>query len=331
MAGISACRRIISYTTPMSTSAPSVTYAPWCEMALDEFAVYLRHTKHSAAPTIRAYTTDICTYLDHVGERNPELATASTPMWEQLAELSRLRSWLATRVARGDAHSTVGRRIAAVKIWSRWMCEVGLIEVDQAQRLKSPKKIATPPTVLSVSRTETLLQPQPGDSPVVVRDNAILELLYATGIRVAELCSCDLDAIDHSRRTVTVVGKGSKPRVVPFGVPAQQALRQWLHHGRPHLATEDHSALFVGVRGKRINQRTVRQLVTARGVENLDGEHISPHTLRHCAATHLLESGADLRHVQELLGHASPDTTQMYTHVTAERLRASYNQAHPRA
>jgi integrase/recombinase XerC len=168
-------------------------------------------------------------------------------------------------------------------------------------------------------------------SPVGLRDLAIMELLYATGIRVGELCALDLDEVDRSRRVVRVFGKGRKERSVPYGVPAAAALDTWLQTARPKLVQPGSGpALFLGARGGRIDQRTVRRLVHAR-IDAVDAPDLSPHGLRHTAATHLLEGGADLRSVQEMLGHSSLATTQIYTHVSAERLRRAYEQAHPRA
>jgi integrase/recombinase XerC len=167
---------------------------------------------------------------------------------------------------------------------------------------------------------------------VAVRDLAAVELLYATGIRVGELVGLDLDSLDHSRRVVRVRGKGDRERVVPYGVPAAQRLDEYLRDARPLLARDPReSALFLGRRGRRIDPRQVRSVVTEL-VGRVEGAPaIGPHGLRHSAATHLLDGGADLRSVQELLGHATLSTTQLYTHVSVERLRASYRQAHPRA
>jgi integrase/recombinase XerC len=173
--------------------------------------------------------------------------------------------------------------------------------------------------------------PPAGSAPAVLRDRAVLELLYATGVRVSELCGLDTSDVDASRRVVRVFGKGAKERAVPYGVPAQDALDAWLHTGRPALAgPASGDALFLGARGGRLQQTVVRRIVDAAA--RLAGlPHTSPHDLRHSAATHLLDGGADLRAVQDLLGHASLSSTQIYTHVSTERLRAAFRQAHPRA
>jgi integrase/recombinase XerC len=172
----------------------------------------------------------------------------------------------------------------------------------------------------------------PADEPLGRRDRAILETLYATGVRVGELCGLDVDDIDAERRVLRVLGKGAKERSVPYGVPAAAALDAWLRHGRPALARPGAGpALFLGLRGRRIDPRMVRRLVHGYLHEVDGGPDLGPHGLRHSAATHLLEEGADLRSVQELLGHATLATTQIYTHVSADRLKATYEQAHPRA
>lgn len=171
-------------------------------------------------------------------------------------------------------------------------------------------------------------------SPVVLRDRAIVELLYSSGLRVSELVSLSSRSIDHARRTVRVVGKGNKERVVPVGIPALEAIEAWELHGRPHLAANADTptdALFLGVRGGRINARMIRTIVDQAARRGGLSTHVTPHTLRHSAATHLVEGGADLRSVQDLLGHASLQTTQIYTHVSPERLRGAVTQAHPRA
>jgi integrase/recombinase XerC len=200
------------------------------------------------------------------------------------------------------------------------------------QRLASPKSQRDLPGVLRTDQAEELVTaPALADDPIALRDRAILELLYATGIRVSELVGLDIDDVDASRRVVRVLGKGAKERSAPYGQPAQQAVDAWLRRGRPRLATRGSGAsLFVGAKGRRIQATTVRQVVS--GYAQAAGlPHISPHGLRHSAATHLLEGGADLRSVQELLGHASLSSTQIYTHVSIERLRSAYEQAHPRA
>jgi integrase/recombinase XerC len=251
-------------------------------------------------------------------------------------DLRTLRSWLAQQQTLGRSRTTMARRATAVRVFTAWLARRGLISTDPGAALASPKAHRPLPPALRHDDVRLLIdaaqERAQGDDAIALRDLAVLELLYATGIRVGELCGVDVDDLDHERRVVRVFGKGRKERVVPFGVPASAALHAWLHRGRPTLArTGSGPALFLGARGGRMDQRAVRTLVHARIADVPGAVDIGPHGLRHTAATHLLEGGADLRSVQELLGHASLATTQIYTHVSAERLRAAYLQAHPRA
>jgi integrase/recombinase XerC len=221
-------------------------------------------------------------------------------------------------------------------VFTAWARRSGLAEGDPGALLGSPKARRPLPTALRQDEVRELLlaaADRADDGTAAgVRDVAILELLYATGIRVGELCALDVDDLDRERRVVRVLGKGRKERSVPFGRPAETALEVWLASGRPHLAVPGSGpALFLGVRGRRMDQRAVRSMVHARLSEVPGAPDLGPHGLRHTAATHLLEGGADLRSVQELLGHASLATTQIYTHITNDRLRQAYRQAHPRA
>jgi integrase/recombinase XerC len=223
-----------------------------------------------------------------------------------------------------------------VRVFTAWALRTGRARSDPGAQLGSPKAHKPLPPALDVNQARALLDAAAGaaddGSPVGVRDVAILELLYATGIRVGELCGLDVDDLDRTRRVVRVFGKGRKERTVPYGLPADAALGRWLDAARPRLvAPGAGAALFVGARGARIDQRAVRSMVHRRLADVPGAPDLGPHGLRHTAATHLLEGGADLRTVQELLGHASLATTQVYTHVTAERLRKAYQLAHPRA
>lgn len=250
-------------------------------------------------------------------------------------DLELFRDWLWRESEDGHAPATIARRASSARGFTAWLKRTGRGE-DVARRLKSPKSGRTLPRMVTDSGMDTILSgleasAATGD-PVALRDHAIIELLYATGIRVSELCSLDLGAIDLDRRTARVVGKGDRERLVPFGGPCAAALTEWLVRGRPELDTSAAgTALFLGARGGRIDPRTVYAL-SRRELERTPGSGpAGPHTFRHTAATHLLDGGADLRGVQELLGHADLGTTQIYTHVSAERLREAYRQAHPRA
>jgi integrase/recombinase XerC len=251
-------------------------------------------------------------------------------------DLRDLRSWLADESAAGHSRSTVARRAAAGRVFTAWAAKRGLLPRDPGDRLATPSARRSLPGVLKQAEAADLMEvatvaADDGD-PRHQRDLLILELLYATGMRVGELVGLDLPDIDEARRTVRVLGKGAKERVVPYGPPAQRALDTWLLEGRPRLRTAaSGAALLLGSRGGRLDPRAARSVVHDMLRHVPGAPDLGPHGLRHSAATHLLEGGADLRSVQEILGHATLATTQIYTHVSVERLRATYEQAHPRA
>jgi len=297
--------------------------------SLDRFERHLGAEVHRSQHTIRAYVGDVSRLLEHAGRLGVERPGD--------VDLMALRSWLAKEHAMGASRATLARRASAARSWSAYCLEAGLRSDDPASALASPSPHRHLPRVLSSDEAEQLLEStgQADDAiaePIRLRDMAMLELLYASGLRVAELCGLNVDGVDRSRRVVRVVGKGDKERAVPYGLLAADALDAWLAGpGRPALWTPAaRDALFLGARGARIGTRAVREVVHRRSVA-AGIPDIGPHGLRHSAATHLLEGGADLRSVQEILGHATLGTTQIYTHVTAERLRAVYEQAHPRA
>jgi integrase/recombinase XerC len=247
-------------------------------------------------------------------------------------DIAVLRSWLAKLRTLGAARASLARRAASARTFSAWGHRAGLLATDVGAQLATPNAHRELPSVLRADQAKTLMT-APGDDadPVVLRDRVLLELLYATGIRVSELCGLDLADVDRGRRVVRVLGKGNKERSVPYGVPAEKALDAWLRRGRGALAgSKSGDALLLGARGGRLQTTIARRIVGAYA-QAAGLPRTSPHGLRHSAATHLLEGGADLRAVQELLGHSSLSSTQIYTHVTVERLRAAYRQAHPRA
>jgi integrase/recombinase XerC len=294
-------------------------------------AAYERHLaseRDLAAHSVRAYIGDVAGMLEHAA------ALGHTDV--RSLDLRTLRSWLANQQTLGKARTTMARRATAVRVFTAWAQRTGRAETDPGAALGTPKAHKPLPAALNATEARELLEAAAtradDGSPVGLRDVAILELLYATGIRVGELCGLDVDDVDRSRRVVRVFGKGRKERTVPYGVPADRAVGTWLETGRPKLVVPGAgAALFLGARGRRIDQRAVRTLVHARIADVPDAPDMGPHGLRHTAATHLLEGGADLRTVQELLGHASLSTTQLYTHVTRDRLRQAYRLAHPRA
>jgi integrase/recombinase XerC len=289
---------------------------------------HLRVERDLTPHTVRAYVGDIAALLDHATR------LGVTDVAE--LDLRSLRSWLAKQQTVGLSRTTLARRATAARVFTGWLHRTGLAPSDAGATLGSPKAHRPLPPVLRADEASDLIRAAAvladDGSPVGLRDVAMLELLYATGIRVGELVGLDVDDLDRDRNVVRVLGKGRKERSVPFGHPAARALDRWLAQGRPALLAEGAgAALFLGARGRRVDQRAVRTLVHRRIADVPGAPDIGPHGLRHTAATHLLEGGADLRSVQELLGHASLATTQLYTHVTTDRLRAAYRQAHPRA
>ena len=310
---------------------------PAWAVAMEAFELHLRAERGRSAATVRAYLGDLSSLRDH----SARLGRKS------LSELdvAVIRSWLARLRTQGCAQATLSRRASAARTFSTFAYGRGLLATDVASRIEVARKGRTLPGVMSAAAAEQAFatpvptetspsgtEPDPAAAAVRARDLLIVELLYASAMRVSELCGLDLGDIDDGRRLLRVIGKGNRERRVPYGIPAERALEIWLRSGRPLLrqATSG-NALLLGLRGRRLDPRTARTVVhqwtkRAEGVPDL-----APHGLRHSAATHMLERGADLRSIQELLGHATLATTQLYTHVSAERLRVSYERAHPRA
>ncbi len=340
--------------SPAPAPAPApVTLPPQMTSALAAFERHLRSERSLSAHTVRAYLGDIRSLLEHATRQG-----AGTP---QDLSLTELRGWLAVQHESGAARTTLARRGAAARAFTAFAHRSGWLAADPGPKLGTLKTRRVLPHVLRQDEMAAVLAgldkgthpaaaaaategtpvaeaAPPADSAaaaeaaVLLRDAAVLELFYATGIRVSELCELDPGHFDDDRRTVRVRGKGDKERTVPVGVPALRAVTRWLDAGRPVLATAASGpALFLGVRGGRLDPRAARRIVHDRLREAGASRDTGPHGLRHSAATHLLEGGADLRSVQEILGHSSPATTQIYTHVSIERLKSSYRQAHPRA
>ncbi|WP_409331493.1 tyrosine recombinase XerC [Trujillonella humicola] len=310
---------------PGSTAEVRAALPPALAAALDEYEAHLTGSRELSEHTVRAYVADAVSLLDH-------LARLSGTRVDHL-DLAALRSWLAKRRTTGDSRATTARRAAAARSFTRWLRRTGLTAEDVGLRLVSPKAHRTLPDVLAPDQARAVVESASGaQEPVGLRDSLVLELLYASGIRVSELVGLDVDDVDRGRRLLRVMGKGRKERSVPYGAPAERALDAWLTRGRPALLTaRSGPALLLGARGGRLDPREARRTVQAAGTAAPGAPRVGPHGLRHSAATHVLEGGADLRSVQELLGHASLATTQIYTHVTVERLRAVHAQAHPRA
>ncbi|MFI2708441.1 tyrosine recombinase XerC, partial [Nocardioides sp. CER28] len=291
---------------------------------LADYERHLRSERDLTAHSVRAYIGDIEGLLDHAHR----LGITSV---DQL-DLRTLRSWLAKQQTTGRARTTIARRATAARVFTAWLARTGRTASDVGSSLGSPRAHRTLPPVLRADEADALIRSAAeladDGSPIGLRDVAMLELLYATGTRVGELVGLDIDDVDRDRHVLRVFGKGRKERTVPYGGPAARALDAWLVRGRPALVADGAgAALFLGARGRRIDQRAVRTLVHRRIADVPGAPDIGPHGLRHTAATHLLEGGADLRSVQELLGHASLATTQLYTHVSTDRLRRAYQQA----
>jgi integrase/recombinase XerC len=288
---------------------------------------HLALVRNLADNSIKGYVSDLESFLKHI-------ETLGIGEFKDLT-ITHIRSWLADLTDKGAVRSTIARRIVSIRAFTYWAASQGWITEDIGQSLAIPKAHRTLPDVLDLADTQIVLDSmaqRAGEepTPINLRDLAMIEVLYASGIRVSELCGLNSSSIDTARNTLQVIGKGDKERVVPLGIPAMRALQNYIAHGRPLLMNEkSESAIFLGSRGKRIDQRSVREVVY--GAMAAVGSTMGPHGLRHTAATHLLEGGADLRTVQEILGHSSLATTQIYTHVSPQRLQTAYQQAHPRA
>jgi integrase/recombinase XerC len=292
--------------------------------ALTAFLRHLDLERNRSPHTVAAYAGDLTLLLQHLAERGERELSG--------LDLRVLRAWLAEQHSAGAARTTIARRAAAARTFTSWALTNRLLAADVGELLASPRPHHAVPATLSAPQAIDAIEAITGDEPEQLRDRLLMELLYGTGIRVAELVGLDEPDLDRHRRVLRVTGKGDKQRTVPFGQPADQALENWLTAGRPQWRTVDSgSALLLGRRGRRLDPRAARSVVNryTAGLAATGG--LSPHGLRHSAATHLLDGGADLRTVQELLGHASLATTQLYTHISVDRLRKSFTQAHPRA
>ena len=302
----------------------------WFTSILDEFIAHLKIDKNRSDNTLRSYQTDLELFFENCASQNINNLKD--------IDLNNMRNWLADLKSKEVTNTTISRRVSSLKVFFNWAIKTKKINQNPTLRLISPKINKTLPNILGSKQAVALLDSSANledeqDSVAIrMRDHAILEILYATGIRVSELVGLDLKDISFSNQTLRVLGKGQKERIVPLGIPAKEALEVYLKESRLDFETsQSNQAVFLGQRGKRLNVRQVRRILE-KAIERLsDVKQVSPHDLRHSAATHMLEGGADLRIVQELLGHASLATTQKYTHVTIERLREVFANAHPRA
>jgi integrase/recombinase XerC len=302
-------------------------------VTIDEsIAAFLRHLagERRASPrTVTEYGRDIEGLALFARERGSKAADDVRAI-----DVYLLRAWLAV-LARRHAPSSISRKVAAARTWMRWMRRRGHVKTCPADELATPKVRRGLPTLLSVDAAKEVVEVPPSDTPAGLRDRAILELLYGSGLRVSELCGLDLEALDLHGATARVLGKGSKERVVPLGAPCVDALRRWLEV-RPRMVhpkrrTQDGRSVFLTTFGARVYPRSVHKLVRAHGAAGAGRADLHPHALRHTCATHMLDGGADLRAIQEMLGHASLSTTQRYAHVSMEHLMRVYDAAHPLA
>ena len=306
---------------------------------VERFLAHLRDGRRLSDHTVRSYASDLDTLDAHAAER------AGRPPVTADLDLELLRDWLWRSTESGLARTTLARRASSARAFTRWLDETGRTSADVGVRLRAPKAESHLPRVLTSPQIDGVLRSlavrADTADPGARRDLAVVELLYGSGLRVSELVGTDVGDLDLERLTVLVTGKGGKQRVVPFGVPAAEALDRWLTLARPALAAastvdparadDARRAAFLGANGARLGTRAVHRLVAGLLADIPGGGPAGPHALRHTAATHLLDGGADLRAVQELLGHASLGTTQIYTHVSSARLREVYRTAHPRA
>jgi integrase/recombinase XerC len=302
-------------------------------MTLDEsqraFVRYLQGERRASVRTVEAYRDDLAGLAAFLRERAPSALDDVRAI-----DVYALRGWLGL-LARKHAPSSVARKLAALRTWMRWLRRRGILERCPADELASPKVRRGLPTLLSVDGAKEVVETPSDVTPIGVRDRAVLELLYGSGLRVSELCALDIEALDLPGRAVRVLGKGGKERVVPVGSKCAAALAQWLEARarvvHPTSGAQDPRALFLSVYGARLYVRAVQRLVKQYGASGAGRADLHPHALRHTCATHMLEGGADLRAIQEFLGHASLATTQRYAHVSMEQLMRVYDAAHPLA
>lgn len=317
-------------TATLSSPESGQPVSPKLLDALDSFKTYLGAGRGYSRNTVKAYATDVSEFLSVSGEGLGSPADIT---------LEHLRDWLWRLNEAGLVKSSIARKSASIRAFTAWLMQTGRTETDPGLRLRSPKAARSLPKVVSRETLSTIFDSleklATADNPSAIQDLLIVELLYACGMRVSELVALNLDDFDYQRNIVRVTGKGNKQRMIPFGTPARRALENWVRVGRPQFEAaidkpENSGALLISSRGKRVGQRQVYALIAGL-LEGTPTGAAGPHALRHSAATHLLDGGADLRAVQELLGHASLGTTQIYTHVSIDRLRDGYKNAHPRA
>ena len=301
----------------------------WYSKTLEKFLDYLKIEKNRSDNTIRSYQTDIELLFEFLTSRG-------LSSFKEI-QTDFIKEWIVSLKKNNISNTTISRRISSIKVFFNFLVKNNLIEINPTLKIIAPKLNKVLPNILGQKQADQLLtqaaiyEVEEESQEVRIRDYAILEVLYSTGIRVSELVGLDVEDINFSNLTLKVLGKGKKERFVPFGIPAREAIDKYLKDSRNSFNDKNSQALFLGLRGKRLNVRQVRRILNKAMDQIENSKEVSPHDLRHSAATHMLEAGADLRIVQELLGHSSLATTQKYTHVTIERLREVFANAHPRA
>lgn len=294
------------------------------EAFLERFAVHLGAERNLSAYTVRNYSTDVLGFLHFLQKEGIASLEEVRP--------SHIRQYLGELLASGIVRASAARKLSALRSFFRFVNSEGLIHNDPLSKVSGPKREKRLPEFLTASEIRTLIESPDTSTPYGLRDRALLELLYASGLRVSEIVSLDIKNVDLSMRQIRVRGKGSKERMTLMGEPAARALEAYLKFGRPKLqGRRKTEALFLNRYGGRIVERRVQYLLKAYAAQAGLGDRIHPHMLRHTFATHMLDGGADLRVVQELLGHASLSSTQVYTHVTRGQMRRRYLEAHPRS
>ncbi|WP_428386932.1 tyrosine recombinase XerC [Mucisphaera sp.] len=311
---------------------------------LERFANYLRHERHFSPYTARCYGADLRQFLEHLTDSAPDEASGQSEGYLEgklrTADPVLIRDFLAKLDTFGYSSATMARKIATLRSFYKWMLKVELVESNPMLLIRTPKQTKRLPRAITVEQIEKLLAAPDNRETLGARDRAILETLYSTGVRVSELVDLNRNDLDLDSQTLLVRGKGKKERIVPLGSHAMAAIRHYLMllEPDPRFAklrqdslSEPTTPLFVNKNGGRLSSRSVRRKLDKYLLEIGLDPSISPHTLRHSFATHLLDNGADLRSVQELLGHQSLSTTQVYTHLSSQRMRTAYDEAHPRA
>ena len=305
------------------------------EQLIDQFLEHLRFERNVSEHTLRNYGSDLDQFLEYLAPQDPTTGKRKTPDIAQVDHLT-IREWLSVLHSAQKKKASIARKLAALRTFFQFLVREGMLELNPAKLVSTPRLEKKLPQHLSIEEAIRFIETPDLETNLGKRDRAMLELMYATGVRVAELTTLDLDDIDFQNKLIRVTGKRRKQRIVPFGDPASDAIRSYLTVRERFLSNapvsnREDEALFLNYQGTRITTRSVGRMVE-KYIRICAGVHdISPHALRHSFATHLLDSGADLRDIQELLGHARLSTTQIYTHVSMEKLIEVYDKAHPKA